>query len=430
MAGGSEGPQRISIDQVCVGLHIKLDTWLGHPFLVSNFKIKDEEQIAALKSMGLADIEYLPGKSDTRPVPLPAADDHDAPAAPSPLSGDDAAALDELMRQKQVRIETLNRERDRIRAAERKYAKTGNGVKNVMRSANNNPEQAAQLSGEIAGELAEIFLTEQNTYIHLMGDNVTDESAHFHSLNVTVLSMILARAIGVDGAEAMRDIAQGAVLHDVGKAALPSQLLLKDTELTKAETNLLQMHPGYGIRLMQPVQALSARVRQIIMFHHEMVDGSGYPSGIKVNTVDQAVRIVTIANDYDNLCNQRVATRSKTPSEALSHMYKNELAKYDKAALSAFIKALGIYPPGTIVKLGSGKVGIVMSTDSDDILHPNLMIFDPSIPKDKAAIVNLKRDLDDTIDRTLRPAALPQPIQDYLSPRKRICYFVDAAGNS
>ena len=111
-------------------------------------------------------------------------------------------------------------------------------------------------------------------------------------------------------------------------------------------------------------------------------------------------------------------------------MYKNELAKYDKAALSAFIKALGIYPPGTIVKLGSGKVGIVMSTDSDDILHPNLMIFDPSIPKDKAAIVNLKRDLDDTIDRTLRPAALPQPIQDYLSPRQRICYFVDGAGNS
>ncbi|HUY02186.1 MAG TPA: phosphohydrolase, partial [Rhodocyclaceae bacterium] len=71
---------------------------------------------------------------------------------------------------------------------------------------------------------------------------------------------------------------------------------------------------------------------------------------------------------------------------------------------------------------------IVMSVDSDDILNPNLMIYDPSIPNHEAAVVNLKRDLDDAIERTLRPAALPEPIHKYLSPRKRICYFVDHAG--
>jgi HD-GYP domain-containing protein (c-di-GMP phosphodiesterase class II) len=413
------GRHTVRMDELCIGLHVKLDSWLGHPFLFSSFKIKDEQQIATLRSLGLAEVEYVPQKSDSRPQCIPAAEQTIAQAAHA------AAVLDELMKEKKERIDTLSKERERIRAAEKKYVKMANGVKNVMRLANNNPGQAAEQSGEIAEEMADVFLSEQDPYIHLMGDNVADESAYYHCLNVTVLSLLLARAIGIEDPEMMRDIAQGAVLHDVGKAMIPSQVLLKDQDLTHAEAKLLEMHPGYGIKLMQPVESLSRRVREIILFHHEMVDGSGYPKGLEGGAIDQAVRIVTIANAYDNLCNQRVVARSKTPSEALAFMYKNELAKYDKVALSAFVKALGIYPPGTIVVLKSGKVGIVMSVDSADLLHPDLMLYDPAIPKQDAAVVNLRRDLEDSVERTLRPSALPAAIQDYLSPRKRICYFVD-----
>ena len=420
MADASLGKNRIRIEQVCIGLHIKLDSWMGHPFLFSSFKIKNEEQIETLRAMGLTEIEYVPAKSDCPPPP--------PPPEPEPPAEPDTYILDPLMEEKKARIDELSQERERIRVAERKYIKTANSVKNVMRLANNNPRQAAELSGEVADELSEIFLAEQNPYIHLMGDNVADESAYFHSINVTVLALILARAMEIDDPDTMRDIAQGAVLHDVGKAMVPSQVLLKSDELSAAEVKLLEMHPGYGIKLLQAVEDIPGRVREIIMFHHETMDGSGYPKGIKAAALDQSIRVVSVANAYDNLCNQRVVTRSRTPSEALSHMYKNELAKYDKAVLQAFIKALGIYPPGTIVKLKSGKVGIVMSVDSAALLHPNLMIYDPAIPKDEAAVVNLKRDLEDEVERTLRPGALPAPIHDYLSPRKRICYFVDHAG--
>lgn len=417
------GRHTVTLDQLCIGLHVRLDSWLGHPFLFSSFRIKDQKQIETLRSLGMAEIEYLPNKSTARPLP-PAAD-----PAPTPPEPDAARAeLEGLMREKKERIQTLSRERDRIQAAERKYVKTANTVKNVMRLANSSPSQAAELSGEVAGELAEVFLSEQNPYIHLMGENAADESAYFHCLNVTVLSLILARAAGIDDPEAMRHIAQGAVLHDVGKAMVPTQVLLKDEELTHAEARLLQLHPGYGIKLMQPVEDLPRAVREIIFLHHEMADGSGYPKGLQGDAIPQAVRIVAIANAYDNLCNQRLARLSRTPSEALSWMYKNELARYDKALLSAFIKSLGIYPPGTIVVLKGGKVGIVMSVDSSDLLHPNLMLYDPLIPKQDAAVVNLRRDLDDSVERTLRPAALPPAIHDYLSPRKRICYFVDHAG--
>lgn len=412
----------IRMDQLRVGLYVKLDSWLGHPFLFSSFKIKDEHQIAALKAMGQEEIEYLPQRSDTQPLP-PA----ETPAVPTATEAPHEA-FDALMQQKREKIETLSKERNRIQVAEKAYVKTANALKNVMRVASSNPAQAAAQAVEIADSLVDVFLSEEAPYIHLMGDNVADESAYFHSLNVTVLSLILARAVGVDDPRVMNDIACGAVLHDVGKALIPTQVLLKNEELTGAEAKLLAMHPNYGIKLMQPVESLTRSVREIILFHHEMVDGSGYPKGLSGDAIAQPVRIVTIANAYDNLCSQRVAERSRTPSEALSFMFKNESAKYDRTALSAFIKALGIYPPGTIVKLKSGRVGIVMSVDSSDLLHPDLMIYDPTIPKQDAAVVNLRRDLDDSVERSLRPSALPSAIHDYLTPRKRICYFVDSAG--
>jgi len=239
----------VRMDQLCIGLHIRLDSWLGHPFLFSSFKIKDQKQIEAIRSMGLAEIEYLPQKSTARPLP-PAA----VSAQPQPDA--DRLVLEELMREKKERIDTLQRERERIQVAERKYVKTANAVQNVMRLANNSPAQAAEQSREIAIELAEIFLSEENPYIHLMGDNVSDDSAYFHSLNVTVLSLILARAVGIYDPDTMRDITQGAVLHDIGKAMIPSQVLLKGEELTQAETKLLQLHPGYGVKLLQPVEEL------------------------------------------------------------------------------------------------------------------------------------------------------------------------------
>ena len=415
----------IGMDQLCIGLHIRLNSWMGHPFLLSSFKIVDQQQIDTLRAMGLKEIEYLPQKSDAKPLtPAPAQEEQEP--EDSAVNEADKADLEILMQEKKEKIEALSRERERIRAAERKYLKTASSVKNVMRLANQQPQHAAQLAGEVANDLAEIFLADSNPYIHLMGDNITDENAYYHGLNVTVLSLILAKAVGTDDPETMRDIAQGAVLHDAGKAMIPSQIMMKDEELTPAEMKLMQMHPGYGIKLMQSVETLPNRVRSIILFHHEMNDGSGYPKGLKGEEIDAAVRIVTIANTYDNLCNPRVVKRARTPAEALTFMYKNNLVKFDKAILSAFIKSLGIYPPGTIVKLKSGRVGIVMSVDSSDLLYPNLMLFDPAVPKDDAAIVNLKHDLADAVETTLRPSSLPEAVHDYLSPRKRVCYFVDS----
>ncbi|MEA3393607.1 MAG: DUF3391 domain-containing protein, partial [Pseudomonadota bacterium] len=162
---------KVGIDQLCIGMHVKLDGWVGHPFLFSSFKIKDQKQLDTLRSLGLKEIEYLPQKSDAKPLPIPV--QPAAPAAPAV----EATAMDELMKQKKERIESLRQEMAHIQAAERKYVKTANAVKNVMRLANNNPAQAAEQANEIAAQLSEIFLARQNPFIHLMGDNASDSSS-------------------------------------------------------------------------------------------------------------------------------------------------------------------------------------------------------------------------------------------------------------
>lgn len=416
----------VRMDQLCIGLHVKLDGWLDHPFLFTNFKIKTQAQIDALRALELTEIEYFPHKSDVAPPPPPASGAAPAAAAPA---GEGSAAMKQLMEEKKARIERLNQSRARIQAAQKKYATMANSVKNIARIAADRPAQAVAHAKDIAVEMAQVFMTEQETYLHLMDENVADESGtFFHNVNVSVMSLLLARALGIEDKDTIADIGQGAILHDVGKVMIASQVLMKDDGLTSAETKLLNMHPAYGVQIVQPVESLSPRVREIIAFHHEMLDGSGFPKGLSGDAISQAVRIVSVANAFDNLCNQRVVSRSKTPSEALAFMYKHELAKYDRVALSAFIKALGVYPPGTIVALKSGRVGIVMSVDSSDLLHPNLMIYDPGVNKADAAVVNLRTDLEDEVDRAVRPASLPPAIRDYLSPRKRICYFVDNAG--
>jgi hypothetical protein len=97
MAANGKAENRIRIDQLCIGLHVKLDSWMGHPFLFSSFRIKNEKQIAALRSMGLTDIEYVPEKSKASPPPISA-----TPATSTPPTADEASALDELMREKKV----------------------------------------------------------------------------------------------------------------------------------------------------------------------------------------------------------------------------------------------------------------------------------------------------------------------------------------
>jgi hypothetical protein len=148
---------------------------------------------------------------------------------------------------------------------------------------------------------------------------------------------------------------------------------------------------------------------------------------LKGDAIRMPTRIVTIANVYDNLCNHVDPNQSLTPHEALSSMYAHRRAQFDPTAMATLVKSLGVYPPGTLVRLSNEAIGLVMNVNVGKPLRPRIMVYDEEIPKEEAIILDLAVENQDLgISASIRPGLLPRAIFDYLNPRKRVNYYVDS----
>ena len=407
----------ISPAQLCVGLHVQLDMpWTEHPFTFSSFKIKSLEQIVALQALGLTRIRFNQSKSDGEPLAVPKG----VPAEPAPPASHEG---DPLYQAKRARVERLLAQQARVATCEREFLTSARAVKSINQNLFAKPDQSRQEAEWLVQSIADSMLTESDIAINLMKDKAGGEDVYFHSLNVTLLSMMLAKELKAPR-EAIRLIGMGAMFHDVGKLDIPDRIVRKAEPLTKPEFSLLQQHCAYGVetgrKLGLPNEALT-----VIAQHHEHADGTGYPKGLKGNDIFLLARVVSIANTYDNLCNPIKSSTGLTPHQALSLMYAQQRGKFDTAPLTTFVRCMGIYPPGTVVVLSNECIGMVVSVNSAVPLKPTVLIYDPAVPRERAILVELESEPDVTISRALKPEQLPKPIYDYLAPRRRLTYYFD-----
>ncbi len=392
---------------------------MDHPFLFSSFKIRNDKQLRALLSLGLPDICYTPSKSDVAPLPKPKAD---TPAAPVPEIDPEIEAM---WREKRERREVIARQREAYGRCEKHFAGSVATVKNLLRNLFARPHEAIEQAQTLIVEMVDSLLAEKDVLLHLMNAKNGDEGAYYHALNVTMLALMLGREAGLKSGE-MCALGLGALLHDMGKERVPGQILLKKTAWTAAERNFYMQHVVYGVELAEKLPDLPAGAMEVIALHHEMLDGSGFPGGFSGSRIGKLARIAAIANAFDNACNRVNPADSQTPAQALSGMYKRDASKYDPELMQLFVRCLGIYPPGSIVRLNNQAIGLVVNVNPGKLLHPTLLMYDPAVPKEEALLMNLIDEPELTIASTLRPVDLPKLIFDYLSPRSRISYFSEA----
>jgi HD-GYP domain-containing protein (c-di-GMP phosphodiesterase class II) len=213
------------------------------------------------------------------------------------------------------------------------------------------------------------------------------------------------------------------MLHDVGVADIPSRVV-RNPHRTASEEQFYRTHIGRGLKSVAPMKNLPVAVKNIIACHHEHWDASGYPNGLSENKIPRLARIVAIANRYDNLCNPLDARNARMPAEAVAQMFKHEGAAFDPALLGAFVKALGVYPPGTFVGLSDGSYGLVIESSSRDLLRPLLMLYDASVPRNEALLLDMQ-EADETITGVLAPAELPREVIEYLAPQGRVDFYLE-----
>ena len=412
----------LTMDQLRVGLYVYIDLkWFEHPFAFSHFKIKSEEQIKTLRSLGLRTMRYSPELSDAGPLAVPFAPGQPAAARPDAL----APAPSPVMVAKRAMMEQMKVRRETAARIEQAFLNTAQTIRDIEKTLYSQPAQTLQKASLLVRQIADSILSAPELAIQVMGDKLGGDELYFHSLNVTMLSMMMARDLKLP-IEVVGVLGVGALLHDIGHKELPDPIRLKTEALTAAERNFFELHPQYGVTIAKRMHVAPAALT-IIGEHHELFDGSGYPGHLKGEAINLLSRIVAIANHYDELCNPPLLTDALTPHEALSLMFAKLRSKFDPKLLQVFIRCLGVYPPGTMVQLSNGFMGMVATVNTARPMKPIVVVYDPDVPKDEAMMLDLEAEADLSVAKAIRPGQVPREVYHYLSPRKRVSYYFDAS---
>lgn len=424
----------ISIEQLRVGLYVHLDLkWFEHPFAFSHFKIKDEEQIQVLRGLGLRKVRISPALSDPGATPGPAAGAGDgvpgggtaaaaALAAASPAPG---PALSSMQQAKRAMVERIHQQRAQAGRIEQAFLDAAHTIRSIETNLFSKPAASVAQASQLVTQIVDSILCAPELAIHVMGDKVGGEELYLHSLNVTMLAMMIARDIQLPHA-VISMLGMGALLHDIGLKNVSDKIINKPEALTRAEQNACQLHCQYGADMAKEL-ALAPAVAAIIRDHHELYDGSGYPRALKGEAISVLTRIVSIADHYDELCNPAHLGAALTPHDALSQMFARQRDKFDPKLLQIFIRCLGVYPPGTVVQLSNGVLGMVATVNTSKPMKPIVVIYDAAVPRHEAILVDMERESSLNIVKSLKPAQVPQDVLLYLSPRKRVSYYFDAS---
>jgi len=424
MANSNAPEYRISVDQLRPGVFIRLEktSWFDHPFLFSNFKIKDTAQIALIKRLGITHVVCIPEKSDV----LPAKPEEKNPDQPEPKVARELSqeVIDHLWEVKKERTRRLREKREYIALCEERFNSCIKMFDTILKGVMGGNANSLGEAVSFVRRLSDYFLGDRESTLHLMNVMDKGEAAYSHPMNVAVLSMMVGKEAGLNNDE-MIALGLGALFHDMGKHRIPKSILKKRGELTRPEQEMLKQHPVFGAGLLTEIDLFPRQVARIVAQHHERMDGSGYPQGLRGEGIDRMARMVAVADAYDNHCNHADPLESLTPYLALSYMFGQQKHLFDVEILSLFIRCLGVYPPGTVVELSNGTIGMVMAVNPKNQLNPSVILYDPDVPRKEALIVDLADEPDLRVEKSIRLAQLPKQAHDYLSPRSRITYYVE-----
>lgn len=409
-------------EQLRVGLFIQLDlSWLDHPFTFSSFKIKSEEQIETLRRLGLEKIRYSPTKSDFPPLPSTLKEETPTTQAAEAIEPEISEADLALRDAKQKRMQLLRQQRAAIESCEKDFLLTAHSVRGLDRAIFSRPRESAEAGSKLVNRMMDSLMTDKDIAIHLMNDRAGGEEMYFHALNVAVLALMLGKELQLSREE-ITLLGQAALFHDVGLIEIPDRIMLKTEPLNHAEQTLYEKHCEWSVNACKKA-GLSEDVITLIAQHHEYCDGTGYPLKMRQKDIHPLAKVLTLVDHFDMLCNRPVQADSNTPHEALALMFSQQRSKFDALPLNTFIRCMGVYPPGSLVMLSNEAFALVVSVNSTRPLKPQVLVHVPGVPPEETPLIDLEREPDLNISKSLKPGQLPREARESLNPRKRTTYF-------
>jgi HD-GYP domain-containing protein (c-di-GMP phosphodiesterase class II) len=376
--------KRIKIQQLTLGMFIQelCGSWLNHPFWKSRFLLEDPEDLKKLLHSGMTellidtsrglDVASAPVNTPKSTTPPP------TPPPPTPPPAKTSSTFDRI---------PLQRE---LQKAAKLCAQSKAAVTSMFNEARMGNAISTEAALPLVEEITMSVTRNPSALISIARLKTKDDYTYMHSVAVCALMVALAQQLKLSEEET-RQAGLGGLLHDMGKALIPNEILNKPGKLTDEEFNTVKLHPVKGYELLLEGGNVGKIPLDICLHHHEKVDGRGYPNNLKGEEISLYARMGAICDVYDAITSNRPYKSGWDPAESISKMSEWCNGHFDERIFQAFVRSIGIYPIGSLVRLESGKLGIVTDVNPASLLKPKLKIFFST--KTKSQILPVELDL-------------------------------------
>ena len=364
--------KKIKIDQLVPGMfvHDLNRAWIRHPFVSNSTKVDSEKTVEKIAEIGIKEL-YIDTEKGL--------DVADAPTREE-VRREIQEEMNKIAEEKVENTRTVPLEEEIAEAKEIK-TEAKRTVHDIMEEIRFGKPIKTEKIKPVVERMIESIFRNQDALISIARIKQMDEYTYMHSMSVCVLMLSFGKHLGYDPRE-LKEVGIGAMLHDVGKMKVPLEILNKNKKLSDSEYAQMKKHVEYSNLLLEETQGITETSIIVALQHHERVDGTGYPGGIKGDNISTYGQAAAITDVYDAMTSQRCYQSRSEPTDVLKKLFEWS-SHFNKSLVQHFVRCVGIYPVGSLVRLESGFLAVVCAHNEGDLLRPVVRaVFD--IKRDKS----------------------------------------------